>query len=727
MRRLPFILTGVIGLLSAPGLMGQTATPLFTLRVQQGTTVINIADGGLVTLPADAVGLSATATLTATYRGTSQVSINAFELTGSTDFSVSGVPELPFTLTPNQSLVVNIRFLASSSLRQSGQMAFAFNEGRFTGRFSLNLAGTAPEFAFSYIPLGGNSTLINSGGTIPFPLTAINATTSAVIVVLNRGTGTGTVNSISLSSAGEFQLVGVPLPGTSVEASKELRFAVTFTPKQLQTAKGAVTLEFIDRQVILNLEGSGSGPQFGYEAAQDSGFVGITPGQMLSIPDTNISEKGSIVVRVRNTGNADGKITTISIQGTGFTLSDSPFLPLTLTPGATATVTATFSPTQPGKFTGKLRIGDDSFDLSSTGLGAIVAYAYVVNDVSTTIVNNSSIVFPQVAIGTSASLRIEVSNTGTAPSSIGSILVTSTTVATPPIFAVAGAPSLPATVPAGGAVRFNVTFAPNAQGSATGTLRVDGVSFILSGTGAPPTTLPSYRFDGASGTVSSLQQPAVGLLLDAPYAFPLTGVLTLAFNSEVFSNDPSVQFATGGRTVNFTIAAGQTRAIFANNQNQMRMQTGTVAGFLILTPSFATDTGVNVTPPNPPSLTLTVPQAAPQLLSVQLSSKSANVITLLVSGYATSRSVTQMDMTFSPVTDENVQTTSLSVNVEPSFLAWYSSTQSQQFGSMFTMTVPLNVNGDINNVLTAAETVQSVTVTISNRLGRSSPITIQLK
>jgi hypothetical protein len=239
--------------------------------------------------------------------------------------------------------------------------------------------------------------------------------------------------------------------------------------------------------------------------------------------------------------------------------------------------------------------------------------------------------------------------------------------------------------------------------------------------------LPSYRFDGASGTVSSLQQPAVGLLLDTPYAFPLTGVLTLAFNSEVFSNDPSVQFATGGRTVNFTIAAGQTRAIFANNQNQIRMQTGTVAGFLILTPSFTTDTGVNVTPPNPPSLTLTVPQAAPQLLSVQLSSKTANVITLLVSGYATSRSVTQMDMTFSPVTDENVQTTSLSVNVEPSFLAWYSSAQSQQFGSLFTMTVPLNVNGDIKNVLTAAETVQSVTVTISNRLGRSSPITIQLR
>src|SRR5262249_42953855 len=157
----------------------------------------------------------------------------------------------------------------------------------------------------------------------------------------------------------------------------------------------------------------------------------------------------------------------------------------------------------------------------------------------------------------------------------------------------------------------------------------------------------------------------------------------------VFSNDPAVQFAPGGRTINFTIPANSTRAIFPNDAQTIRIQTGTVAGTITLSPTFVTEGGINLTPTRPATLTLTVPASAPRLLNVSISAKTASGITLLISGYSTTRSITQLDLRFTPVSGENVSTTQASLNVESAFLAWYQGTTSGQFGSLFTATLPL--------------------------------------
>ncbi len=109
----------------------------------------------------------------------------------------------------------------------------------------------------------------------------------------------------------------------------------------------------------------------------------------------------------------------------------------------------------------------------------------------------------------------------------------------------------------------------------------------------------------------------------------------MTFNSDVFSNDPAVQFAIGGRTVIFTIAAGSTQAVFPNGSTQLGLQTGTVAGTITLTPFFVTDGGIDLTPTIPPSLNLTVGQTAPRLLSVQVAGKTSNTVPSQITGYAT--------------------------------------------------------------------------------------------
>lgn len=705
----------------APAATAQATLP-FNIRVQQGTNVLSLGDGGAFTIPADAVGVAASASITITYRGTATATINSVELTGSSDFQLSGLPDLPATLGVNQSVSATLRYQAGSSARATSRLVFNFVERGIASAFTLNPAGTAPEFAFSYIPQGGNATPILAAGTMAFPVTLLDATSTTVVVLTNRGSGAGLVNNITATGAA-FQLSGLPLPATLVDGGRDLRFNVVFTPRALDISTGTLTVDLFDRRVAFNLNGAGSGPVYAYEALQDSSVTAILPNQAISLPDVVVGEKSSVVVRVRNTGNADGVVTTIGVQGAAFTLSDLPFLPLTLTPGAAATLTITFTPAQPGRVTGRLRVGNDSFDVSSTGLGATLTYSYAIGSTATTVANNGSVIFTPIPVGRPSSVRFSINNTGTAASSVGSISV----VGTGTIFALSELPSLPASIPAGGTVQFTVTFSPTAVGAASATLRVDTQTFTLNGTGNQPAPLPEYRFEGASGSQEPQQQPAVGLTLAASYPLALTGTLTLAFNSDVFANDTAVQFSTGGRTIAFTVPANTTRAIFPNNQTQIRLQTGTVAGTITLTPSFVTDGGINLTPSTPPSLNLTVAQSAPRLLSVQVSTKSATGITLLVTGFATGRSITQMEFQFTPVSGENVPTTRLTLPVEPTFVAWYQGTPSQQFGSLFTATVPFTVQGAVSNVTNPSDTLQTVAVTLTNRQGTSAAQSVALR
>ncbi|HZO51942.1 MAG TPA: hypothetical protein VFB63_04465, partial [Bryobacteraceae bacterium] len=202
----------------------------------------------------------------------------------------------------------------------------------------------------------------------------------------------------------------------------------------------------------------------------------------------------------------------------------------------------------------------------------------------------------------------------------------------------------------------------------------------------------------------------------------------LAFNSDVFSNDPSVQFATGGRTVTFTIPAGQTAAVFPNGASTIRVQTGSVAGTITLTPSVSTESGFNLTPTTPPTLNLTIASGAPRILSAIVASKAASAITLQVSGYSTARSVTQIDLTITGAPGENVGTQRVTIPVESAFLGWYQGTASGQFGSLFTVTIPLSLSGDVLTTgFSLSDTIQSIGVTVANRIGTSAATTVALK
>ena len=719
LRRLtPVFPFSLIALLTVP-----MAAQQFSVRVQLPDQSIDAVDGGTVTMPAAGIGQTITASVVVTNRGSAPATVNFLQPSGSNDFVLSNVPEMPVGVASRGTFAFSITYTAKTSTRTLGRVQLLATVNNVPSNFTLGLAGVAPEFVYSFTPQGGNQTGIQDGGVIRFPDTIIDATSNAVLVVANRGSDLGIFNGAAVTGA-EFATTNVPLTNTAVDAGREIRFGVTFTPKALQSYTGKLELQTADRKLTFALEGAGTGARYAYEVVRGADAGPLQPNQMVTLADANVGEKSAVVVRFRNTGNNDGRIAAISVSGSGYSLSEVPLLPLVVPPNQSVSFTVNFQPTTPGSALGRLRIGTDDFDLASNGLGSTVNYAYVINNVANTVAGGGSVIFTPAAVGGSSRLRFTMTNTGTSPATVSSVGLAAPTT----VFTLANIPALPVNLASNASAGFDVVFTPNALGTSTATLRVDNQIFTLTGAGNAPPPLPEIKFDGATGTQDALQQPAVGLTIASAYPLALTGSLTLAFNSDVFSNDPAVQFATGGRTVAFTIPANSTRAIFPNNQNQIRVQSGSLAGSITLTPAINTTEGsINLTPTTPPALTLNVSPAAPRILSVALGGKTATTITLLVSGYATNRSVTTMRMQFTPVSGENVGTTDVTVPVEASFIGYYQGPASGPFGSLFTVSVPLTLAGDIKNVTSVTDTLQSVAVTLTNRVGTSNSTALTLR
>jgi hypothetical protein len=717
----------------SPAPASGAATPFMLRLVGQDQIIRDIADGSTINLASGSVKTPVTAALTITYVGFSPLAatsavlgpVTLTGLNGLADFSITGMPDAPVTLLPNQSVTVNFTYKPTTSYRMSALATFSYQESGATApsQFIFNLAGSAADFGFSYVlQPSGNASVLTPGGTVNFAQTSTTGSSSAVVILSNKGSATGTVNTIAASGTA-FQLSGVPLAGTTVDPGRDVRFTIAFTPQQVSASTGSLSIGLADKTVSFNLQGTGQGPAFAYEVVQGSTVTPALPNGAIRLPDMQAASQTTFIVRVRNAGNMDGTVSAISILGDGFQLAGLPFLPLTLPVGGSTSFTVNYSPVLAGPVSGRLRVGNDNFDFAGTVLGPSLAYSYTSGGNTVNVQDGATLMLTTAAVGRTSTAKFTVTNSGTAAATVNTVAVGAAAV-----FTILDLPALPLTIAAGKSVTLTIQFAPAALGASTASLSLDAHSFTLSGSGAQPDAIPSYTFDAPSGPQDPMLQPGVGLTLASSYPLALSGTLTLTFNSEVFTNDPAVQFATGSRSVAFTIPANSTKAVFPNGSNQIKLQTGTVAGTITITPAFATVTGgLDLTPAVPPVLNLTVPQSAPRLLGVEVSQKTANGFTLLVKGLATSRTLTAMDFQFAATGGENVATTKLTVNVEPNFVAWYQGQTSAQYGSLFTATVPFTLQGDVKSVMNVVDTIQSVSVTLTNKLGTSAAQSVALR
>jgi hypothetical protein len=322
-----------------------------------------------------------------------------------------------------------------------------------------------------------------------------------------------------------------------------------------------------------------------------------------------------------------------------------------------------------------------------------------------------TLLFPNLPVGGKSSATLTLTNTGNITASITSVSASGAA------FSIVN-PSLPVSIPAGQSLDFSMTFAPSVVGPNTGTLAIDNMVLSLRGIGLTPTALPSFSFTGNTNAAGPLLQPSLGLTLASGYPIDLTGTLTITFTPTSFVDDPTIQFAQGGRTVKFTIPANTTDALFGQSK-QVQFQTGTVSGTITITPSFATG-GVDLTPASPPVQTVVIAPAVPQLQTLTVGARTAASFELLVTGYSTPRDLSQMVLQFTAASGRQIQGNVLTVNVSTPFSTWYQSAASNLSGSQFTVSLMIQVNGDPSAVANAS-------VTATNSKGNSGPVSVSLQ
>ena len=89
---------------------------------------------------------------------------------------------------------------------------------------------------------------------------------------------------------------------------------------------------------------------------------------------------------------------------------------------------------------------------------------------------------------------------------------------------------------------------------------------------------------------------------------------------------------------------------------------------------------------------------------------------MVMTGFSTAREVTQATFRFVAVPAANVQTVDFTQDVRAVFTPWFGGDASTPFGSQFTYTQPFTIQGN-------QSAVTAVTVTLTNSLGASQPVT----
>jgi hypothetical protein len=684
------------------------------------------------------VGFSTTAgttqvlTVKATYTGNTQATIVQLpQLTGSTEFTEMSGVTLGEMFTPGQSFTFTITYSPINASAANATFTILYTEPTGPGGAAaengilLPLEGTAPNFVLFYVlQSNGNEISIPSGGTIPFGDVQINTTSEANLGILNTGSGTGYIIGITGPPTGSpFMLDNQPLatPQTPfpVASGMEEPLLIEYTPTAAETDKAQIVITYLGgATATINLLGNGITSTFTYKYVAPGGkSTTVQNGGTITFPGANVGSTSGLILQVKNTGTASGTISSVGTQGP-FTLTNPVVTPATLTVGETFSVPLTFTATTVGPQTGELAVGNAFFTLDGSGLGPNLTYSYKSNGISTTVnpATGGEVFFNPIAVGQSESITFTIANSGTLPATVSLI---GTSPSNGP-FSVSP-PALPTVLAAGKTLSFPVTFTPTVNGISTGSsLVVNSTLIPLAGNATAPQTLPSYTITGPSGSVSPSTSENIGLTLSKGYSLDLTGTLTIT-TAGAFASDPAVEFDTGSRTVDFTIPANTTSADFAGQGSEILLQTGTVAETVTLAPTFTTTGGLSVTPASPTTLQFSIPAAAPVLQTAQVANESANSFDLVVTGYSTTRSLSSLNVTFTPATGFNLQTTTTSIPLGQASTAWFGSQASEQFGGLFSITMPFVLQGTVPKGDTLLQTIATVTATVSNSMGTSGP------
>ena len=311
--------------------------------------------------------------------------------------------------------------------------------------------------------------------SINFGQVAVGKQVTQSVSVANTGNTALNITQLQLSNP-QFSLPGVSTP-MALAVGQSTNITVAVDPTSAGTVTGTLTAQGDSGSapVVVSLSATAVSSQPQLSAAPASlNFGSVATGSPAS---------QSIVLT--NTGNAAASISSVSAQGTGFSVSGVT-TPATLNPSQSLTLSVQFAPSAAGSATGSVTVLSDAVNstlaipLSGTGVQPGLT------------ITPASANFGSVTVGSPSTQTFQMSNSGTSTLSISQVSATGSG------FSV-GTLSLPISLTAGQATSFNVQFSPVSAGAVTGSVTIvsnapnSPAAIALNGTGVAATQILSFN------------------------------------------------------------------------------------------------------------------------------------------------------------------------------------------------------------------------------------------
>jgi hypothetical protein len=190
--------------------------------------------------------------------------------------------------------------------------------------------------------------------------------------------------------------------------------------------------------------------------------IEISP-STLSFGNLAVGQTATKTVTVTNNGTEMLTVSGISVTGTGFSAS-GPKLPMSLSAGQSASISAVFKPSGASADTGKITIASNA-----DGSPSLVALTGTGTTTNTTVgeltATPSSIAFGSVAVGTEETQTIQLANTGSAAVAISKVAFSGTGVSVSGLTA-------PMTLDGGKSTTLTVAYKPTSATTLTGSISI---------------------------------------------------------------------------------------------------------------------------------------------------------------------------------------------------------------------------------------------------------------
>jgi hypothetical protein len=325
--------------------------------------------------------------------------------------------------------------------------------------------------------------------------------------------------------------------------------------------------------------------------------IDVSPSSV-SFGTLGVGQSATQTVTLTNSGTEMLTVSAISVTGTGFTAS-GPKLPVSLSAGQSASVSAVFKPTVDNQETGTITIASNALNSP-----ALVALSGTGTTAAALTVSPASIAFGTVSVGGTATQAVKVTNTGNESATISKIAFSGTGVS------VSGL-TTPMTLAAGQETSFTVAYKPGSAGTLGGSVSISSnatdpsVIINLSGTassaavadltvspaaiafgsvavgseqtqtvhventGNETATISKLTISGTGVSVSGMTAPATlaaGQTANLTVTYKPVAAGTLTASLAIVSNatDPSVMVGINATATSSTLAATPSSVSFAN-------------------------------------------------------------------------------------------------------------------------------------------------------------------